>query len=92
MRIDAGYENWLLLCDLHGGHKIDLNSEPFTTPPSGKNWQQVLSTNESRFGGHEAPPTSPHTLISRSPARFSSTLSNDDQPFHPDRYLSITVP
>jgi maltooligosyltrehalose trehalohydrolase len=51
MRVDAGYGHWLLLCDLHGGHELDLEAEPFTAAPSGQAWKRALSTNDPRFGG-----------------------------------------
>ncbi|MGV3533143.1 MAG: malto-oligosyltrehalose trehalohydrolase, partial [Chthoniobacteraceae bacterium] len=53
MRIDGGHEHWLLVCDLHGGHSVSLNAEPFTAPPAGRRWDRVFSTNERRFGGNE---------------------------------------
>lgn len=50
MRVDAGAEHWLLLCDLRGGHVVDLGADPFTATPS-QPWVRTLSTNEPRFGG-----------------------------------------
>ncbi len=55
MRVDAGYEHWLLLCDLRGGHAVELDAETFTAAPAGQSWRCALSTEEARFGGAGVP-------------------------------------
>lgn len=42
--------DWLVLCDLRGGHAGQLH-ENLTEPPAGKSWRTFLSSNEARFGG-----------------------------------------
>jgi maltooligosyltrehalose trehalohydrolase len=42
--------DWLVLCDLRGGH-AGLLTEEIGRPPEGKAWRVFLGTNEARFGG-----------------------------------------
>lgn len=51
IRAEEGDEQWLILCDLRGGHDGTLAGEPLCTPPPGQQWKVALSSNESRFGG-----------------------------------------
>ena len=44
----AGLEQWLVLADLVGGHRMPVLE-------AGAAWQLVLSSNEARFGGGEGP-------------------------------------
>ena len=48
-------EDWLLLCDLRGGHRGDLRAEPFCALEGARQWRQVLSSNAAEFGGRDAP-------------------------------------
>jgi maltooligosyltrehalose trehalohydrolase len=41
---------WVVLFDLHGGHKGDLRQEGFFQT-AGITWSAEISTNEERFGG-----------------------------------------
>jgi maltooligosyltrehalose trehalohydrolase len=45
---------WLLLCDLHGGHACTLEEETRLAVPAQRRWRMVLSSNETRFGGSDA--------------------------------------
>jgi maltooligosyltrehalose trehalohydrolase len=42
---------WLLLCDLQGGHSGNLVDDQIAHPPQGAKWKPELSTSEARFGG-----------------------------------------
>lgn len=42
---------WLILFDLQGGHEGPLSEEWLCKLRPGENWEEVLSTNEVRFGG-----------------------------------------
>lgn len=50
-RLRAAGEDWLVLCDLRGGHRGSLGAERFCELPASQKWAFVLSTSESRFGG-----------------------------------------
>jgi maltooligosyltrehalose trehalohydrolase len=51
IRAQAGDEDWLLLCDLCGGHGGDLRGEPFCQLDAAQHWRTVFSSNDSKFGG-----------------------------------------
>ncbi len=60
-RIGSGEAQCLVVSDLHGEHAMDRGD---LLPPSGRTWQQRLSSNETRFGGEAtAPPITPTTLV-----------------------------
>ncbi len=44
-------EEWLLLCDLRGGHRGDLRTEPFCALEGSRQWRSVFSSNAIEFGG-----------------------------------------
>ena len=48
-------QDWLVLFDLKGGHQGSLRHEDLLQPLSGKNWTQVLSTQDERYGKSEEP-------------------------------------
>jgi maltooligosyltrehalose trehalohydrolase len=50
LRFDSAEGEFLILFDLHGGHRGSFDSE-FLTPPSGTAWELLLSSEEERFGG-----------------------------------------
>lgn len=54
-------DDWLMLCDLQGGHAVTLGSESITTLASDQRWEPVLSSNEHRFGGQGAAEESANT-------------------------------
>jgi len=54
LRMQDGDEQWLLLCDLRGGHRGDLHSEPFCALAAGQHWKPVLSSNAAEFGGSKS--------------------------------------
>jgi maltooligosyltrehalose trehalohydrolase len=47
-------EDWLLLCDLRGGHSGDLKTEAFCALEGAASWQLVFSSNAPHFGGPES--------------------------------------
>ncbi len=47
-------EDWLLLCDLRGGHQGNLNEEPFCALSDGRRWRPILSSNGLQFGGPDS--------------------------------------
>jgi len=50
---DTG-EDWLLLCDLRGGHQGNLQSEPFCEIDSALHWRVRFSSNDPKFGGPDS--------------------------------------
>jgi maltooligosyltrehalose trehalohydrolase len=53
-----------ILVDLIGGHTMPPLDDPRLTPGGGRDWQPLLSSNETRFGGDEAAPfAEPTTLV-----------------------------
>ncbi|MEP6672624.1 MAG: malto-oligosyltrehalose trehalohydrolase [Chthoniobacter sp.] len=53
IRARSETEEWLLLCDLRGGHRGDLRAESFCALPAGRQWHPVFSSNAPEFGGPE---------------------------------------
>jgi maltooligosyltrehalose trehalohydrolase len=51
IRIEDNHTQWLLLCDLRGGHRGDVHAEPFCALDDRRRWQPVLSSNAPEFGG-----------------------------------------
>ncbi|MEI9898439.1 MAG: DUF3459 domain-containing protein [Chthoniobacter sp.] len=51
IRARSESEDWLLLCDLRGGHHSDLNEEPFCALEESRQWHLVFSSNATEFGG-----------------------------------------
>jgi maltooligosyltrehalose trehalohydrolase len=51
LRLSDDETEWLILCDLHGGHHTSLRTEKFCALPDGRRWRAILSSNETRFGG-----------------------------------------
>jgi len=51
IRADANGEDWLLLCDLEGGHRGELFADAAARPPANRKWRVAFSSNETRFGG-----------------------------------------
>ena len=53
-----------VLVDLIGGHAMPPLDQPRLTPGGGRDWQPLLSSNETRFGGSDAPLfTEPTALV-----------------------------
>lgn len=49
--------DWLVLCRLHAGAPVEglrLASHTLTTPPPGRRWRLVGSSEDAKFGGHRA--------------------------------------
>lgn len=46
-------DDWLLLCDLRGGHHGNLRDDPFCALDGGKSWHIRFSSNDANFGGPE---------------------------------------
>ena len=60
----AGEYSCAVVIDLVGGHSTPRWEEARLAPGGGRSWQPLLSSNESRFGGDDAPPFSvPTTLV-----------------------------
>ncbi len=51
MRLKDDDGDWLLLCDVTGGHGGSLQEEWVCEVKPGRQWSVVLSSNERRFGG-----------------------------------------
>jgi maltooligosyltrehalose trehalohydrolase len=51
LRLSDDEAEWLILCDLHGGHHASLRTEKFCQLRDGRRWRAVLNSNEARFGG-----------------------------------------
>lgn len=51
IRAQSETEDWLLLCDLRGGHRADLRAESFCALDGARQWQPVFSSNAPEFGG-----------------------------------------
>ena len=51
IRSRADGEDWLILCDLKGGHRGELFADQAACPPEGRKWRLVFSSNDARFGG-----------------------------------------
>ncbi|RYD70903.1 MAG: DUF3459 domain-containing protein, partial [Verrucomicrobiaceae bacterium] len=51
LRLRDAQSEWLVLCDLRGGHSYATEKEEFLRLPSGQSWQLVTATNDKRFGG-----------------------------------------
>jgi maltooligosyltrehalose trehalohydrolase len=61
---EPGRYDLAVLVDLVGGHAMPNLDRPRMTPGEGRDWRQVLSSNEPRFGGTDgADFSSPTTLI-----------------------------
>lgn len=54
IRVRDDREQWLLLCDLSGGHRGNVHAEPFCLLEQTHRWKPVLSSNASQFGGSES--------------------------------------
>ena len=52
LRLGDGSEEWLLLCDLNGRGEASLHEEICELSGGRRDWERVLSTNETRFGGN----------------------------------------
>jgi len=50
LRLRSSGGDWIVLFDLHGGHRGSLREESIFLPEDGS-WKLVLSSNETRFGG-----------------------------------------
>lgn len=46
-------DDWLVLVDLAGKHRLSLADEEFCRLRTGKKWKRILSTNERQYGGNE---------------------------------------
>ena len=58
-RVGSGAHDCLVMCDLRGGHPM-----PERTPPPGRAWRVLISSEENRFGGEGAAAfTVPMTLV-----------------------------
>jgi maltooligosyltrehalose trehalohydrolase len=55
IRAQGAGEDWLLLCDLRGGHQGNLATEPFCALDGSRQWHAVLSSNALEFGGRDQP-------------------------------------
>jgi maltooligosyltrehalose trehalohydrolase len=51
LRLRGQAEEWLLICDLQGGHSGSLSIDEATSGTRQIRWTPVLSTNDKRFGG-----------------------------------------
>lgn len=47
-------EDWLVLCDLRGGHQGNLQSEPFCKIDPARHWRVMFSSNDPKFGGPDS--------------------------------------
>ena len=47
-------DDWLVLCDLRGGHHGDLDDEPFCQLAAGQRWRVRFSSNDPSFGGPDS--------------------------------------
>jgi len=47
-------EDWLVLCDLRGGHQGNLQSEPFCKIEPARHWRVLFSSNDPKFGGPDS--------------------------------------
>ncbi len=54
IRAQSADDDWLVLCDLRGGHRCNLQDEPFTQPRGSGHWQTILSSNDPAFGGSDS--------------------------------------
>lgn len=54
IRLKNEREQWLLLCDLRGGHRGNLLRESFCALEETRRWKPVLSSNAAEFGGPES--------------------------------------
>jgi maltooligosyltrehalose trehalohydrolase len=54
IRAQRGEEDWLVLCDLRGGHFGNLSTEPFCELSPGRMWHTRLSSNDPKFGGPDS--------------------------------------
>jgi len=53
IRMGNAHEQWLLLCDLRGGHPGNVYTEPFCAIEETRSWRPVLSSNAPQFGGSD---------------------------------------
>jgi maltooligosyltrehalose trehalohydrolase len=51
MRAQAAGEDWLIICDLKGGHRAELLAEEASRLPANQQWRVAFSSNDARFGG-----------------------------------------
>jgi len=54
IRTKQAGDDWLVLCDLRGGHQGDLHAEPFCRPPPERRWRACFSSNDPNFGGPDS--------------------------------------
>ncbi|MEA3209846.1 MAG: maltooligosyltrehalose trehalohydrolase [Chthoniobacter sp.] len=54
IRATAGSDDWLLLCDLRGGHSGSLPDEEFCRLTDGRSWRRQFSSNDPQFGGPDS--------------------------------------
>ena len=54
IRAQSSEGDWLLLCDLRGGHRGNLHEEPFCTVDGGRKWRAIFSSNGPQFGGPDS--------------------------------------
>ena len=55
VRLKGPEGDWLILCDLTGGHEGSLQDDLICRPQPAHAWKTVLSTSEKRFGGPGKP-------------------------------------
>ncbi len=51
IRAEEPENDWLVLCDLRGGHHGDLRAEPFCQLAPNQQWRVRFSSNDPKFGG-----------------------------------------
>jgi maltooligosyltrehalose trehalohydrolase len=54
IRARAADDDWLLLCDLRGGHQGNLRDEPICHLDAPRHWHVRLSSNDPKFGGPDS--------------------------------------
>jgi len=54
IRAQEAGDDWLVLCDLRGGHHGDLDNEPFCQLAPGLHWHSRFSSNDPQFGGPDS--------------------------------------
>jgi maltooligosyltrehalose trehalohydrolase len=54
-------EDWLILCDLRGGHRGGTRAEAFCALEGRRQWHCVLSSNSATFGGPNLPAFEPES-------------------------------
>jgi maltooligosyltrehalose trehalohydrolase len=54
IRVRAAEDDWLILCDLRGGHQGNLHDDPIGHLDSPRRWHVRLSSNDPKFGGPDS--------------------------------------